>query len=572
MTSPAIQRKMKKAQALLEEHWGHEALREEQAEVIEAVFQGKDVLAVLPTGYGKSVCFQIPALMAKGTALVISPLISLMKDQVDDCNAIGIPAACINSSSSEQETEEALEGFANGEYKLVYVAPERMYNRSFMGMLTRAKISLLVVDEAHCASQWGHDFRPPYMRIHTFLKILDAGKHDRPPVLGVTATATHEIEGDIAKSLGMKDDYERFIADPIRPNFTYHVHNTNVWGGVFNYIDHIFKGPGRWLVYAGTQKGAETTAKIIDAVYEKTRRPELKVAAYHAGLTRLERKRVQEDFKTGDLRIVCATCAFGMGIDVPDVRAVIHLGIPGTLEDYCQQIGRAGRDGLPARAILFCDDTSVQLRLGFVDDANPQWEIYGPVWRYLNDTAIPGETIAKTLRTMMLELSEDYNYHASERQIGGVLSRLASKGAVTRKSSPSTISMEVDPKTLAQFRGDTEKTQAVADGLLEIVKIEGKHIDWEKRELAEACGVSDWYLTERLRYLQEQAAVSIEQAFRGSLTVLNRVHAGKPLTKIITKQEVDERRERALRRLQQMLDYTQTRHPVRFIREYFMGS
>ena len=343
----------------LRRHFGHAAFRPGQGQVVAAVLGGHDVLAVMPTGSGKSIGYQLPAVILPGTTLVVSPLISLMKDQVDDLNRRAIPSAALHSMLSSEARRRVVTAAREGRLRLLYVAPERFASDDFLPLLATLKISRFVVDEAHCVSQWGHDFRPDYRRLR------DAAAHcrpsegmRRPPIAAFTATATSEVREDIVALLGLESPVVA-VAGFDRPNIYLQVVPVSGDEEKDEVLPALVRGR-RALVYAATRRSTETAAATLRAIGIET-------SAYHAGLDDQERTRVQDGFARGSLRVVCATNAFGMGIDRPDVDAVVHYAIPGSVEAYYQEIGRAGRDGRPATATLLWDNADVSTREFLID-------------------------------------------------------------------------------------------------------------------------------------------------------------------------------------------------------------
>ncbi|MCM0081221.1 DNA helicase RecQ [Geomonas sp. Red32] len=323
---------------VLSEVFGFTSFRSSQQEIVETVLDGRNVFVLMPTGGGKSLCYQIPALCLPGTALVVSPLISLMKDQVDALRENGVAAACYNSALGEAEARRVLAEFHSGELKLLYVSPERLVSEGFLERLKSVQVSLFAIDEAHCVSQWGHDFRPEYAQLGLLREVFP-----QIPVIALTATADAQTRSDILCRLGLEDAI-CYIAGFDRPNIRYHVVEkskpfTQLMGFLGNRRDEA------GIVYALSRKRVEEVAKKLDAAG-------IKAAAYHAGLPDKQRHRVQEEFLKDDIRVVVATVAFGMGIDKSNVRFVVHYDMPKSIESYYQETGRAGRDGLPADALL----------------------------------------------------------------------------------------------------------------------------------------------------------------------------------------------------------------------------
>jgi ATP-dependent DNA helicase RecQ len=325
------------AERLLAETFGFDAFRPGQAEVVGKLLAGRSVLSVFPTGGGKSLCYQLPALLLDGLTLVVSPLIALMKDQVDALRAQGVAAARLDSSLTADEVFAIYDALDRGELKLLYVAPERLANERFVHRLSQLRIGLLAIDEAHCISEWGHNFRPDYLKLARFAEAQGVGR-----VLALTATATPAVSKDVRAAFGIAAE-DHVQTGFYRPNLELRITPTAARDRQARLLDLLARevdGPA--VVYVTLQRTAELVAQRLSAAGVEAR-------PYHAGLEADERSRVQEAFMAGDLRVVVATIAFGMGIDKADIRAVIHHNLPKSLENYAQEIGRAGRDGLPSR-------------------------------------------------------------------------------------------------------------------------------------------------------------------------------------------------------------------------------
>ena len=349
------------ARRLLKEIYGYDDFREGQKVIISSVLSRRDTLGVMSTGGGKSICYQIPALLFRGITLVISPLISLMKDQVDSLKLLGIKSVYINSTLSKEEYIEAIHKIKSGSVKIIYIAPERFENEKFSAFIGKLDISMVAVDEAHCISQWGHDFRKSYLEIPNFLKKI--GK--RPQILALTATATPQVREDIEDKLQMKEPFS-YVAGFDRENIFFKVVRNVVpeaW-----IVDYLKKNPKKsGIIYASTRKEVDNLYSYLKDIRGYN------VGKYHAGLKEIERKEHQEKFIKDEIKIMVATNAFGMGIDKSNVRFVIHRNIPKDMESYYQEAGRAGRDGAPAEAILmfFEEDIGVQ---EYLIDSNEETE------------------------------------------------------------------------------------------------------------------------------------------------------------------------------------------------------
>ena len=330
----------------LKKYWGYDRFRPMQEEIVSEALAGRDVLAILPTGGGKSICFQVPAMMRPGICLVVSPLIALMKDQVQNLRDRGIPALAVYSGMTYREIDITLDNAVYGDYKFLYVSPERLRTELFQTRLSRMNVNFIVVDEAHCISQWGYDFRPDYLVIADIRKIVGTAV----PVVALTATATPQVAGDIMERLGFRSP-NLLRGDFARPNLSYVFRETDNKMGQLLKVCRGVEGSG--IVYVSRRKSAEDIAAFLHA-------QGLVAEAYHAGMPREERSRIQDAWKSGETRIIVSTNAFGMGIDKPDVRFVCHYDMPDTLEGYFQEAGRAGRDGEPAYAVLLWNRTDVQ--------------------------------------------------------------------------------------------------------------------------------------------------------------------------------------------------------------------
>jgi ATP-dependent DNA helicase RecQ len=395
--------------------FGLSSFRRGQREVIETVLAGKDCLCVMPTGGGKSLCYQLPSVAVGGVTLVISPLIALMKDQVDALTARGLSATFINSTLVPEEQSERLERMAAGDYRLVYVVPERFRSPRFIEALARTDLRLLAVDEAHCVSEWGHDFRPDYARLGQFRAQLG-----NPPTIALTATATDLVRQDIVKMLNLREP-EIFITGFARPNLHYGVQvcptDKDKDEALFRLLDAT---PGSGIVYASTRKRCEELGQKIVA---RTGRP---TTVYHAGLASQERREAQDDFMQGRTEIAVATLAFGMGIDKANVRFVVHYNLPGTLEAYYQEAGRAGRDGKLAHCLLLFGGGDRHIHEFFIESAYPSREVVEEVYNFF--CALDQNTIEMTQQ----EVKEALKLQIATEGIGACEKLLESSGVLER--------------------------------------------------------------------------------------------------------------------------------------------
>lgn len=346
--------------SVLKQFFGFDSFRPLQEDIIRDALAGRDVFALLPTGGGKSLCFQLPALVRPGLTVVVSPLISLMKDQVDALTAGGVAATFLNSSLRADESRARLRGLHQGEYRLLYVAPERMMLSGFLSDLQRWKINLIAIDEAHCISEWGHDFRPEYRRLAEL-------RQHFPDVsmMALTATATERVRGDIVKQLRLREP-SRYVASFNRPNLTYRVlPKDDSYLQLFGFAKARPGDSG--IVYCQSRKSAESLAEYLDENGIESK-------PYHAGLEAKTRTTNQELFLRDEVRVICATIAFGMGINKPNVRFIVHYDLPKNIEGYYQETGRAGRDGLPSECLLLFSAGDAVKYSRFIDDVPDEQE------------------------------------------------------------------------------------------------------------------------------------------------------------------------------------------------------
>jgi ATP-dependent DNA helicase RecQ len=354
-------------QASLKHHFGYGAFRKGQEAIVRSVLSGRPTIAILPTGGGKSLCYQLPALLLEGTTVVVSPLVALMKDQVDALRARGIAATFVNSSLADAERQERQAALRRGEYRLMYVAPERFKSPSFLSAMAGISVPLLAVDEAHCISAWGHDFRPEYQRIAQARAALGAER-----VLALTATATPEVRRDIADALELRDP-KVFVAGFDRPNLFIEVLRVSGDKDKLGRLVALARGGGPGIVYAATRRNVE---KVVAAL----RSAGIDAAGYHAGMEDDERTSVQDKFLRGEAAVIVATNAFGMGVDKADIRFVAHFDAPRSLEAYYQEIGRAGRDGSESLALLLFNFADVMMQRRMIEGGRPSRDLVATAW------------------------------------------------------------------------------------------------------------------------------------------------------------------------------------------------
>jgi ATP-dependent DNA helicase RecQ len=402
----------------LERHFGFAGFLDGQEEVIAAIVAGRDGLVVMPTGGGKSLCFQIPALCFSGVTLVISPLIALMKDQVDALVARGVEATMINSTLSWPEQKERLDGMRGGCYKLVYVAPERFRAESFLNALSGVEVSLFAVDEAHCLSQWGHDFRPDYLRLGKALEKLG-----HPQCVAFTATATPVVRDDITSVLGLRGPFVR-VSGFARPNLALTISAVDNAAQKDERMKALVAAHRTGIVYCATRKK-------VEAVSETLASWGLKCVAYHGGMSDQERERAQEVFIQRKADVAVATNAFGMGIDRADVRFVIHYEVPGSVEAYYQEAGRAGRDGESAVCELLFNYADTRTQEFFIEGANPTAAIIRTIYQYLLGEADKDFEVHRTLEEIAANAAVK-----NPMAVGSGLAVLARAGYIERFDVP----------------------------------------------------------------------------------------------------------------------------------------
>jgi ATP-dependent DNA helicase RecQ len=547
---------MDDALAALRKFFGFEEFREGQREVIEAVLAGHDSVVVMPTGGGKSLCYQLPALMREGVTVVVSPLIALMKDQVDALRARGLPATFINSSLDFDEQKERIAGMRRGDFKLVYVAPERFRSSHFVETLRRARISLFAVDEAHCISQWGHDFRPDYLRLRSFREHIGS-----PQTLALTATATPYVRADIIEQLNLTDP-RAFVSGFDRPNLSIGVVHTEKEREKFARIRQLA------AEYAG-QSGIvyTSTRKSVEQITQKLKDARLSVVGYHAGMTDDERVRAQDEFMSGHAQVIVATNAFGMGIDKPDIRFVVHFHLPGSIEAYYQEIGRAGRDGGSSVCLLLFNYADKRTQDYFIEGSYPPPELIVKVYNALTGTGL------KRIELSTREIAARAGVR-NEMAVQSALITLEKAGHIERGTGAENraeVRLLMPPhlaREAVAARRSLQLKQALLGLLNDYGVTERADAEINVQEFAEALGVELAALRRTLSTLAEAGLISYRPARRTrGVLMLDE----QPVSHLRIKPE-DIARRAALeqRKLREMISFCYTERCYRaFILDYF---
>jgi ATP-dependent DNA helicase RecQ len=527
--------------------FGLSSFRPGQREVISAVIEQQDCLCIMPTGGGKSLCYQLPAVMREGLTLVVSPLIALMKDQVDALQALGIAATFINSSLTQAEQRERMEEMAAGRLDLVYIAPERLRHQMFLEKLRAAKVHLLAVDEAHCISEWGHDFRPDYARLGRFRERLGW-----PQTIALTATATPKVRDDVAKQLQLRDP-KVFITGFARANLRFEVQEPQGDLGKYEAL-RVFleETPGAGIIYAATRKRCEELVETLREM-QKGR----KVGLYHAGLMPEERRRIQDDFMEDRLPVIVATNAFGMGIDKPDLRFVVHFNMPGSLEAYYQEAGRAGRDGQPSRCLLLFSQADRYVQEFFIDNKYPPREAVKKVYDFLRrEESSPIELTLQEIKdgTGLSLTTEGIASCEKILEKAQVLERLDSR------QNQAAVRIDSDLPTLVDLLPPEAKIQRKVMRAIETIVGELRHerVFMSPTALARLTELDSTAISRALKELSKLKCFDYVPPFRGRATHM--LERKKPFGLLgIDFAELERRKGMEYEKLERVIGYARTR-------------
>lgn len=427
--------------SILKKYWGHDHFRPLQEDIVHAVLTKGDTLALLPTGGGKSVCFQVPTMLLEGLCIVITPLIALMKDQVEQLKKKGIEAIAIHSGMTRQQIDVMLDNCVYGPVKFLYVSPERLQTELFRARVQRMTIALIAVDEAHCISQWGYDFRPPYLKIAELRALLPD-----VPIIALTASATRAVKDDIIEKLAFRDGYQLFQRSFARENLSFVVRRSE--NKEKQILSILSKVKGSAIIYSRSRKGTQTISEWLT----RNKVPSL---FYHAGLTFDERTKRQDDWIQNKSRVMVATNAFGMGIDKPDVRTVLHVDLPENLESYYQEAGRAGRDGIRSFAVILCQDADVVTLRQKFEQSQPSVEFLGRIYQALANVfqLALGSGEGESFDFDLNDFSEQFGWHSGE--VYTALKKLEEEGLIQFNESyysPSQLYFPIDKTKLYEFQ------------------------------------------------------------------------------------------------------------------------
>lgn len=554
-----VKKQKEQLKELLKIHFGYGSFRPGQETAIDNILNKKNTLVVLPTGGGKSLIYQLPALILEGVTIVVSPLIALMKDQVDSLERVGITATFINSSISPAEAAKRIARIKSGYYKIIYIAPERFYNQIFINELKKIKVSLFAIDEAHCISQWGHDFRPSYMRLKEAIKFVGS-----PVVVALTATATPEVRDDIVKQLAWTD-FDLVLTGFARPNLQFAVRPATNGQKIENIINllTVNNDLGSGIIYVGTRNKADELVEVLTD-------HGVKAVVYHAGMDAESRNWVQESFMKDEAQVVVATNAFGLGIDKKNIRFVIHHDLPGTIEAYYQEAGRAGRDGQPSLCLLFYHQQDRYLREFFIKGDNPDPNIIIEIYDFLvGQVGLEIEPDSSILVTYA-EIAQNLSDSIPEMAIGTALKILEREGYISRpneKTSKSFLKTKKDWSEIVASISKRAKSQLEITEKLGDKYLEKLQTGWEfnPEEVAVVLKVKKDSLLRVIKKLAEKDLLEYKPPFRGTEIRVLKIVESSDLN--LDFKALRSKADRAYEKLNEMENYT---HSLGCRQEYIL--
>ncbi len=555
---------METALSILHKYWGHEQFRPMQEDIVNAVLEGRDTLAILPTGGGKSVCFQVPAMIFDGICLVISPLIALMKDQVEHLRRRGIQAIAIHSGMRRTEIDILLDNAIYGNTKFLYVSPERLQTELFTARVRQMNVALIAVDEAHCISQWGYDFRPPYLKIASLRDIFPG-----VPVIALTATATEHVQEDIADKLRFNEDFALFKKSFARDNLSFVVRKTDNKDNQL--LEILRRVPGSAIIYVRSRKATQEIAQWLN-------RKKIAASHYHAGLTFEERTRRQEEWIRNQTRVMVATNAFGMGIDKPDVRTVVHLDLPENIESYYQEAGRAGRDGIRSFAVILYQDADISNLETKVEQSQPPFDYLKVLYQSLANyyQLAVGSAEGESFDFDIQNFCERFRLNAVEVYNG--MKKLEEEGLVQFNESfysPSTVQITVDPTKLYELQVANARFDPIIKMMLRLYggEIFSSFVRIDENALAKA-----------LKVLRQDVVDILDHLHELNVLVYSPVRDKPQMTYVLPRQDADHlpidrkrleaRRALVVDKMKAVIAFVQTtfRCRMQLIQEYFGES
>jgi ATP-dependent DNA helicase RecQ len=532
-----------------------------QEEIIASVLKEQDTLALLPTGGGKSICFQVPALMMDGVCLVISPLIALMDDQVEGLKKRGIPTVAVHSGMRYDEIDRLLDNCVHGTIKFLYLSPERLQTELFQVRVRLMNVSLIVVDEAHCISQWGYDFRPPYLKIAELREFLPD-----TPIIALTATATLQVKEDIIDKLQFRKEYEVFQRTFARDNISFVVRKSE--NKEKKLLEVLQKVKGSAIVYVRSRKATTDLSDLLQ-------RKQIGASIYHAGLSHQERMQQQDDWIKSRKRVMVATNAFGMGIDKGDVRTVIHLDLPENLESYYQEAGRAGRDGVRAYAVIICHDSDILSLRAKVNQAYPEINYLKTIYQCLANyyQVALGSAEGESFHFDIHDFCDRFSLHLNE--VYNALKKLEEEGLIQFNESyysPSRLQFQKDRASLYEFQVANEKFDPIIKMLLRL---------YGARLFTEFVSVSESQLAKGLQQTESEVRKQLVHLDNLKIIHYQPVADGPQVTFILPRQDADRlplnrarleaRKKLAMDKMEAMINYVESNHRCRMqiILDYF---